>query len=190
MNFETSAEGGCSPIIISNFWRPIWVQIFTGLLFDAYVEIHQVRRLVFNNNQRCPVPLNVAYSEISRATKKWTRVWIKHFCNTFVNEHRVHWVEIQTKQRCFFLYNWFVPLLSYYWFNLHWHLGNVWCSTSDCSSRLNCSLSLFLEYISRIVCVNTLPFKYLSYYLFLFVLTTIRRVYTSDPGSSPPRAHK
>ena len=28
---------------------------FTGLLFYVYVEIHQVRRLVYDNNQRCPV---------------------------------------------------------------------------------------------------------------------------------------
>ena len=33
-------------------------QIFTGLLFYAYVEIHQVRRLVFDNYQRCPVSLS------------------------------------------------------------------------------------------------------------------------------------
>ena len=32
-----------------------WAQIFTGLLFYAYVEIHQVRRLVFDNYQQCPV---------------------------------------------------------------------------------------------------------------------------------------
>ena len=34
-----------------------WVQIFIGLLFCACVEIHQVRRLVFDNYQRCPVSL-------------------------------------------------------------------------------------------------------------------------------------
>ena len=33
-----------------------WVQIFSGLLFYTYVEIHQMRRLVFDNYQRCPVP--------------------------------------------------------------------------------------------------------------------------------------
>ena len=32
-------------------------QIFTGMLFCAYVEIHQVRRQVFDNYQRCPVSL-------------------------------------------------------------------------------------------------------------------------------------
>ena len=36
-----------------------WVQIFTGLLFYAYVEIHQVRRLVFDIYQQCPVSLNM-----------------------------------------------------------------------------------------------------------------------------------
>ena len=34
-----------------------WVQIFTGLLFCAYLEIHKVRILVFDNYQRCPVSL-------------------------------------------------------------------------------------------------------------------------------------
>ena len=34
-----------------------WVQIFTGLLLYAYVEIHQLRRLVFDNCQQCPVSL-------------------------------------------------------------------------------------------------------------------------------------
>ena len=29
-----------------------WAQIFTGLLFYAYVEIHQVRRLLFDNYQK------------------------------------------------------------------------------------------------------------------------------------------
>ena len=36
-----------------------WVKIFTDLLFYAYVGIHQVRILVFDNYQRCPVPLNL-----------------------------------------------------------------------------------------------------------------------------------
>ena len=31
--------------------------IFTGLLFYAYVEIHQVRGLVFDNYQKCTFPL-------------------------------------------------------------------------------------------------------------------------------------
>ena len=34
-----------------------WAQIFTGLLFYEYVEIHQVRRLVFDNYQTCLVLL-------------------------------------------------------------------------------------------------------------------------------------
>ena len=34
-----------------------WVKIFPGLLFYAYVEIHQVRRLVFDYYQKCPVSL-------------------------------------------------------------------------------------------------------------------------------------
>ena len=39
-------------IIISQLQRPIrWAEIFTGLLFYVYFEIHQVRRLVFENYQ-------------------------------------------------------------------------------------------------------------------------------------------
>ena len=33
-------------------------KIFTGLLFYAYVEIHQVRRLVFDNYQKCTLSLS------------------------------------------------------------------------------------------------------------------------------------
>ena len=36
-----------------------WDQIFTGLLFCAYVETHQVRRLVYDNYRRCPVSLKI-----------------------------------------------------------------------------------------------------------------------------------
>ena len=36
-----------------------WVQNFIGLLSCAYDEIHQVRRLVFNNYQRYPVSLTI-----------------------------------------------------------------------------------------------------------------------------------
>ena len=35
-----------------------WAQMFTGLLFCAYVEIHQVKILIVDNYQTCPVPLN------------------------------------------------------------------------------------------------------------------------------------
>ena len=34
-----------------------WAKMFVVLLFYAYVGIHQVRKLVFDNYQRCPVPL-------------------------------------------------------------------------------------------------------------------------------------
>ena len=34
-----------------------WTQIFTGLFFCAYVEIHLVKRLVFDNYQTCPLYL-------------------------------------------------------------------------------------------------------------------------------------
>ena len=36
-----------------------WVQIFTDFLFYEFVGIHQVRILVFDNYQMCPVPLTV-----------------------------------------------------------------------------------------------------------------------------------
>ena len=32
------------------------VQLFTDLLFYAYVGIHKVRIPVFDNNQKCPAP--------------------------------------------------------------------------------------------------------------------------------------
>ena len=35
-----------------------FAQMFTGLLFCAYVGIHQVRRLVFDNYQTCTLPLS------------------------------------------------------------------------------------------------------------------------------------
>ena len=35
-----------------------WVKMFTDLLFYLYVEINQLRTLVFDNNQTSPVPLN------------------------------------------------------------------------------------------------------------------------------------
>ena len=38
-----------------------WDKIFTGLLFYAYIEIHQVRRLVFDNYQTCTFPLTKGY---------------------------------------------------------------------------------------------------------------------------------
>ena len=37
-------------------WTTDWAQICTGWLFYVYVEIHQVRRLVFDNYQLCPLP--------------------------------------------------------------------------------------------------------------------------------------
>ena len=40
-----------------------WAQIFTGLLFHAYVEIHQERKLVLDNYQKCPGSLNRQFAE-------------------------------------------------------------------------------------------------------------------------------
>ena len=37
------------------------VKIFTDLLFYAYVGLPQVRILVFDNYQKCPVPLSLIY---------------------------------------------------------------------------------------------------------------------------------
>ena len=39
--------------------------MFTGLLFYAHVEIHQVRILVFDNYQSGPVPLSVPTINLS-----------------------------------------------------------------------------------------------------------------------------
>ena len=58
-----------------------WAQIFGGSLFYAYVEIHQVRRLVFVNYQQCPVALNInlkwlnCHRSSRRETPLITTVW-------------------------------------------------------------------------------------------------------------------
>ena len=50
--YTTSCDKGVfSFIIIFATSTTDWAQIFTGLLLYAYVEIHQVRRLVFDNYQ-------------------------------------------------------------------------------------------------------------------------------------------
>ena len=52
-----------SSIIFSQLRRPIEFKFSQVCYYYAYyVEIHQVRRLVFDNNyQRCPVPLNTLF---------------------------------------------------------------------------------------------------------------------------------
>ncbi len=40
-------------------------QIVTGLLFDAYVGIHQVRILVFDDYQKYTLPLSINYMTMS-----------------------------------------------------------------------------------------------------------------------------
>ena len=52
-----------------------WVQISTGLLLYAFVVIHQVGLLFFDNYQRCSVPL----SALTKERTKWCffeNVWI------------------------------------------------------------------------------------------------------------------
>ena len=64
-----------------------WAHIFTGLLFKTYVEIHQVRGLVFNNYQRCPVSLTAFsykfYNTVSRCTyfhfDLIRLIWLDHY---------------------------------------------------------------------------------------------------------------
>ena len=46
-----------------------WVQHSTCLLFYAYVEIHQVRRLDFDNHQKCTIPLSLAYTFNNKSVK-------------------------------------------------------------------------------------------------------------------------
>ena len=48
-----------------------WAQIFTGLVFYAYVGIHQARILVYDNKQTCPVPL---IAKSSREQKYFAKV--------------------------------------------------------------------------------------------------------------------
>ena len=60
-------------------------QNFTGLLFYAYVGIHQVRKLVFDNYQTCTFPLNqdkhlenipkTLFHSIQRASTKHPQIW-------------------------------------------------------------------------------------------------------------------
>ena len=47
-----------------------WAQVFTGLLFYAYDGIHQVRTLVFDNYQKCTVPLNPIAHDVRPIKKK------------------------------------------------------------------------------------------------------------------------
>ena len=46
-----------------------WSQIF---VFYAYVEIHQVKILVFDNYQMCPVPLDTSGSPLNCQLHKWS----------------------------------------------------------------------------------------------------------------------
>ena len=64
------------PLLSRNFRRPIIFQIFTGLLFFAYVEIHQVRRLVFDNYQWCPLSLMFIDSIFSHCIQAWRPVLV------------------------------------------------------------------------------------------------------------------
>ena len=52
--------------------------MFTGLLFCAYVGIHQVRTLVFDNYQRCPMPLRTFSND--KINPKLTSSWIDMLC--------------------------------------------------------------------------------------------------------------
>ena len=61
-------QQGC--LIVHYFLETLttnWVQIFTGLLFNAYVGIHHVRKLVFDNYWTCPVPLTKNYPCLSQS---------------------------------------------------------------------------------------------------------------------------
>ena len=61
-----------------------WVKMFTDLLLCPYFGIHQVRRLVFDNYQRCPVPLfspthAVVFINIPVIDELFYRVCVKEF---------------------------------------------------------------------------------------------------------------
>ena len=68
------------PLLSRNFEDDQEFHIFTGLLFCAYVEIHQVRRLVFNNYQWCPVPLNKLKC-ISNQYDTWSQLSNSYMCS-------------------------------------------------------------------------------------------------------------
>ena len=58
-------------------------------VIDAYVEIHQVRRLVFDNDQRCAVPLK---EHVALDRTSWS---IKSVCNSFLqNAYTCSWKDV------------------------------------------------------------------------------------------------
>ena len=64
-----------------------WAQISTGLLFNAYVEIHQVRRLVFDNYQQCPLSLSQKTKEGNFTSEivLLTNVQVRQLLGKFIN---------------------------------------------------------------------------------------------------------
>ena len=73
IEFETSAEVSkssiwkhttcaarvfCQPLISCNFANQLSPNFHRFVILCIHVEIFQVRRLIFDNYQRCPVPLN------------------------------------------------------------------------------------------------------------------------------------
>ena len=55
-----------------------WLQIFTGMSFYAYIEIHQVRRLVVDNYKKCPVSLNI-FLNLKMQNK--VLYWFYYYCS-------------------------------------------------------------------------------------------------------------
>ena len=78
---HTFVQQGCFFSII--ILQLQWAQIFKDFLFYAYVTIHLVRKLVFDNYQRCPVPLTVSRnSGLTVRNVKNVNDWRKSFCGT------------------------------------------------------------------------------------------------------------
>ena len=61
-----------------------WAQIFTGLLFCSLVEKHQVRRLVLDNYQYCPVSLITIFQQKSEKKNE------HHACKERLSQLTLH----------------------------------------------------------------------------------------------------
>ncbi len=65
LNTNTFMKQGCFFLsLFSCNFDDNWAKIFTGLLFYAYVGMHLVKTLVFDNYQKYTLPLAWAFHKI------------------------------------------------------------------------------------------------------------------------------
>ena len=70
-------------------------QIFTGLLFYAFVGIHQVRLLVFDTYQTCPLSstfkcFDAVFVTATQEVNSFRQSWIPSVCHDFHSLNSVH----------------------------------------------------------------------------------------------------